>query len=126
MAVAMLNTTRRQRALGWLQPHRVLLILVALAIVAVSALYLRWDWLPNYAGLALQGLWRTIWLFVVTCAIDARAAAWLWRGERRGAVLGLAMTPVQLVFAIGFAFPFLLLALPIRVGLVLAARPGLR
>ena len=66
------------------------------------------------------------WLFVATCAIDALAAGWLWRGERRGAVLGLALTPVQLVFAVGFAFPFLLLALPIRIGLILAARPGLR
>jgi len=66
------------------------------------------------------------WLFVAACAIDAVAAASLWRGERRGANLALAMTPVQLVFAIGFAFPFLLLALPIRIGLILAVRPGLR
>ena len=65
-------------------------------------------------------------LFTVACAIDVLAGVWLWRGQRRGANLGLAMTPVQLVFAIGFAFPFLLLALPIRLGLILAARPGLR
>jgi hypothetical protein len=65
-------------------------------------------------------------LFVATCAADVLAAAWLWRGQRRGAVLGLALTPVQLVFAIGFAFPFLLLAVPLRVALILAAKPGLR
>lgn len=76
--------------------------------------------LPADAFVAVGGL------FVAACAVDVVAARWLWRGERRGATLGLAMTPVQLVFAIGFAFPFLLLALPIRVGLILAARPGLR
>ena len=66
------------------------------------------------------------WLFVAACVVDALAGVWLWRGHRRGANVALAMTPVQLVFAIGFAFPFLLLALPIRLGLILATRSGLR
>ena len=66
------------------------------------------------------------WLFVVACVADLLAGVWLWRGQRRGANLALAMTPVQLAFAVGFAFPFLLIALPIRVGLILVARPGLR
>ena len=66
------------------------------------------------------------WLFVATCAADVLAGAWLWRGERRGARLAAALTPLQLVFAIGFAFPFLLLALPIRIVLLALARPGLR
>ena len=48
----------------------------------------------------------------------ARRAAWR--------VLAAALTPVQLVFAIGFAFPFLLLGLPIRVVLLALARPSLR
>jgi polar amino acid transport system permease protein len=74
MTVAVLNTTRRQRTLGWLQPHRIALILLALAIVACSALFLRWDWLPKYAPLALQGLWRTIWLLVVTCVLGLALA----------------------------------------------------
>lgn len=56
----------RQRVAGWLQPHRLVLLAVALIIVAVSAGKLRWDWLPAYAGLALEGLWRTIWLLVTT------------------------------------------------------------
>ena len=49
-----------------LKPHRVLLILLFLAFVVWCALSLRWDWLPKYAPLALEGLWRTIWLLVVT------------------------------------------------------------
>ena len=66
------------------------------------------------------------WLFVATCALDVVASVLLWRGERRGGVLAAALTPVQLVFAIGFAFPFLLAAIPIRVALLALARPTLR
>lgn len=66
------------------------------------------------------------WVFVATCALDVAASVLLWRGERRGGVLAAALTPVQLVFAIGFAFPFLLLALPIRAVLLSLARPTLR
>jgi len=69
-----LDTTRWQRMLGWLQPHRIVLIAIALAIVICAALFMRWDWLPNYIGLALQGLWRTIWLLVVTCALGLALA----------------------------------------------------
>ena len=72
--VALTNRTTRQRVLGWLQPHRVVLIAIALLIVASSAYYLRWDWLPNYFDLALQGIWRTIWLLVVTCALGLALA----------------------------------------------------
>ena len=66
------------------------------------------------------------WLFVATCALDVVASVLLWRGERRGGALATALTPVQLVFAIGFAFPFLLAAIPIRVVLLALARPTLR
>jgi len=49
-----------------LQPHRVVMILVALALVVWCALSLRWDWIPKYAPLAAQGIWRTIWILIVT------------------------------------------------------------
>jgi hypothetical protein len=64
--------------------------------------------------------------FLGACAVDVLTGAWLWRGRRRGAVLGLAATPVTLFFAAGFAFPFLLAAIPIRVVLTVAAWPKLR
>ena len=65
---------RRQRVLGWLQPHRIVLIAIALLIVASSRL-------STCAGTGcrtisispLQGIWRTIWLLVVT--VGARACA---------------------------------------------------
>jgi hypothetical protein len=64
--------------------------------------------------------------FLGVCAVDVLAGAWLLRGRRRGAVVGLAATPVTLFFAAGFAFPFLLAAIPIRVVLTAAAWPKLR
>jgi hypothetical protein len=66
------------------------------------------------------------WVLVGACALEALAGVWLWQGRRRGARLGAATTPVTLVLSLGFAFPFLLLAVPIRLGLVVAARSSLR
>ncbi len=51
---------------GFLQPHRLVMIALALAAVVWSALSLRWGWLPNYYGLILEGLWRSIWILAVT------------------------------------------------------------
>jgi hypothetical protein len=65
-------------------------------------------------------------VLVVSCLIDLVAGVWLWRGRRRGAVLGLAATPLTLFMAYGFAFPFLLAAIPIRLALTVAAWPKLR
>ena len=56
----------KTRLLGWLQPHRIILIAIAVGLVAAAAMFMRWDWLPNYYALALAGLWRTIWLLFVT------------------------------------------------------------
>ena len=53
----------------WLQPHRIVLMAVGAAIVGAAAVFMRWDWLPDYYDLALQGIWRTIWLLVVSCAL---------------------------------------------------------
>lgn len=68
-------------------PHRVGLLAAALALVIIAAIFMRWDWLPDYYGLALAGLWRTIWILVVTCVLGfviavplglAQAAGPLW------------------------------------------------
>ena len=67
-------------------------------------------------GLALIGV----------CALDVVSGVWLWQGRRRGAVLGLATSPVALGLGAGFALPFLLLGVPIRAALVVAGRRSLR
>jgi hypothetical protein len=65
-------------------------------------------------------------VLMVSCLVDAIAGIWLWRGQRRGASLGFAATPLTLLMAYGFAFPFLLAAIPIRLVLTAIAWPRLR
>lgn len=63
------TTTTIARTSEWLQPHRIILIILAAAIVLACTFTMRWDWLPAYLPLALQGVWRTIWLLVVTATL---------------------------------------------------------
>jgi hypothetical protein len=65
-------------------------------------------------------------VLMISCLVDAIAGMWLWRGRRQGAILGLAATPLTLLMAYGFAFPFLLAAIPIRLVLTARAWPRLR
>lgn len=59
---------------------------------------------------------------IAVCSLNVAAGAWLWQGKRRGATLGLALTPATLALAAGFALPFLLIPVPVRAALVLARR----
>ena len=68
----------------WLKPHRIVLVLLALALVLALATTLRWDWLPRYGTLALQGIWRTIWILVVTCALGFLLAVPLGLAQATG------------------------------------------
>lgn len=54
-----------------LQPHRIVLLVLAVALVTFCVLKLNWSWLaePKYQALIVQGIWRSIWLTVVTMAI---------------------------------------------------------
>jgi hypothetical protein len=65
-------------------------------------------------------------VLMASCLIDFVAGAWLWRGRRRGAILGVAATPLTLAMTYGFAFPFLFAAIPIRLVLSVLAWPRLR
>ena len=49
-----------------MQPHRVVMMAVFAGLVIWCALSLRWDWIPQYAPLALEGLWATVWILVVS------------------------------------------------------------
>ncbi|MGR3462942.1 MAG: ABC transporter permease [Roseovarius sp.] len=57
-----------------LRPHRLILMAIFAAFVIWCAYALRWDWLPKYAPLAIQGLWTTIWLLVVTSVLGMMLA----------------------------------------------------
>ena len=56
---------------AFLQPHRIVLIVIAVLLVVGCASFMRWDWLadPKYQVLLVQGIWRSIWLTVVTMCI---------------------------------------------------------
>lgn len=69
---------------AWLQPHRIVLIGIALALVACAALFLRWEWLPAYYYLALLGIWRTIWILVVTSVLGFLLAVPLGLAQAAG------------------------------------------
>lgn len=69
---------------AWLKPHRVVLILIALGLVLWAALAMRWDWIPRYAPMALEGIWRTIWILVVTCVLGFMLAVPLGLAQAAG------------------------------------------
>ena len=50
-------------------PHRIVMVAVALGLVVWAALAMRWDWIPRYFDLAVQGIWRTLWLLALSCLI---------------------------------------------------------
>ncbi|TGQ40672.1 ABC transporter permease [Mesorhizobium sp. M00.F.Ca.ET.216.01.1.1] len=68
----------------WLQPHRIVLILTALALVLGAAFFMRWDWLPQYYEMALFGLWRSLWILAVTCILGFLLAVPLGLAQAAG------------------------------------------
>lgn len=58
-------------------------------------------------------------VFAVLSLLEVLAGIWLWSGSKQGAILGLVLSGVNLVFWIGFALPFPLILGPLRVLLVL-------
>lgn len=66
------------------------------------------------------------WSLVVVSALDVLAGIWLWQGRRRGLRLALATAAPALGLSVGFALPFLLVGVPIRLALAVAGRRHLR
>jgi len=67
-----------------LQPHRLVLIALFLGLVVWAALSMRWHWIPRYFPLAMQGLWRTIWLLALSCALGFVLAVGLGLAQAAG------------------------------------------
>jgi len=106
----------------WLEPHRIALILIALALVAAMALTMRWDWLSKYSGALTLGLWRTVWLLVASVVLGflmavplglAQAAGpWLLAAPARGFCTVIRGTPLLLqlwllYYGLGSLFPMI-------------------
>lgn len=68
----------------WLQPHRIVLIAIAAGLVLAAAFFMRWEWLPDYLDMALLGIWRTIWILVVTCVLGFMLAVPLGLAQAAG------------------------------------------
>lgn len=52
-----------------IRPHRVVLVLVAGALIYAAVTGMRWDWLPHYQGMLLAGIGRTIALLFSSAII---------------------------------------------------------
>ncbi|RWN54760.1 ABC transporter permease [Mesorhizobium sp.] len=84
MAVETTIVNVAARASLWLQPHRIVLIVTGLALVFAAAFFMRWDWLPQYYEMALDGLWRTLWILAVTCTLGFLLAVPLGLAQAAG------------------------------------------
>jgi polar amino acid transport system permease protein len=69
---------------AFLLPHRIVLILIGLGLVLWCALALRWDWLPEYLPLIGQGIWRTIWLLILSSVLGMALAIPLGLAQAAG------------------------------------------
>lgn len=69
---------------GFWEPHRLVLAAIGAGLVIWCAVSLRWDWIPQYAGEMAQGVWRTIWLLVLSVAIGMALAIPLGLAQAAG------------------------------------------
>lgn len=51
---------------SFLQPHRLLLVAVFIGLAAAAAAYGRWNWLPTYKMLLLQGIGVSLMMLIIT------------------------------------------------------------
>ncbi|WP_068297342.1 ABC transporter permease [Pararhodobacter sp. CCB-MM2] len=68
----------------WFKPHRLVLMVLALGLMLWAALSMRWDWIPRYAELGAQGLWRTMWLLGLSILIGSAMAVPLGLAQAAG------------------------------------------
>ena len=103
-----------------LQPHRIVLLGIAMALVVWCVVSMRWDWIPQYLPLIAQGIWRTIWILAVTVVLGfvlavplglAQAAGpWVLAAPARAFCTVIRGTPLLLqlwllYYGLGSLFP---------------------
>lgn len=62
------------KPISWRSPHRVVFLILLGAFVIYAAQNMRWDWIEKYQAMALQGIWRTIWLVIVSVSLGLAMA----------------------------------------------------
>lgn len=83
-------------------------------------------WPPSFYGLGPDALVPLFVALTVLGLLEAAAGALLWAGDRRGAILGLALLPAGAIFWWGFGLPLPPLGALARTVLILANWGALR
>ena len=69
---------------AFLQPHRIVMLAIAAAIIGWCIFNMNWTWLPDYTDKIPLAIWRTIWLTVVTMALGMMLAIPLGLAQAAG------------------------------------------
>ena len=91
---------------SWLQPHRIVLIAIALAIVFSAAWFMRWDWLPNYQDRILRGVGVSLLLLASTAFMGFMLAVPLGLAQAAGP--WFAAIPARIFCTVSRGTPLLL------------------
>ena len=54
---------------AFLKPHRIILLAIAVIAIFCMAWFMRWDWIPDYAGRLAQGVGVTLLMLFSTCIL---------------------------------------------------------
>lgn len=105
---------------GWLQPHRIALLVIAAALVLWAALSLKWHWVPDYTGRIAEGIGVTLamlagsvilgFLMAVPLGLFQVTGPWPLAWASRGFCTLIRGTPILLqlwfiYYGIGSLFP---------------------
>ena len=69
-----------------MRPHRLIIAAVAIGLLVLMAVEMRWDWLPNYAGMLFAGLWVTVALLIASTVLGLMMAIPLGLAQAAGPV----------------------------------------
>ena len=69
---------------AFLQPHRIVMLLVACAIIVWCGFNMNWTWLPDYTDKIPLAIWRTIWLTAASMTLGMMLAIPLGLAQAAG------------------------------------------
>jgi polar amino acid transport system permease protein len=62
-------TAQAPERINWFMPHRIVLMLIFIGLIALAAFTMRWDWLPQYRNELLAGIGRSLLLLFSSAAV---------------------------------------------------------
>jgi len=69
---------------SFFQPHRIIMALIAVGLIATAALTMRWDWLPQYGGMMVTGVGRSLAMLFSSAIVGIVLAILLGIGQVAG------------------------------------------